>query len=178
MIKLLRRWWRYLTAKAESDFNERADPKIQLEQAIGEAQDQQRRLKEQAANVIAHQKQTELRLNRAMGELEKVNANARQAVANTPEKRITIRVREDSARRVARFEVSDTGVGIAPESLSKIFQHGFTTKATGHGFGLHSSANAASEMGGKLSVESAGLGRGATFILEIPCRQQQQEIRT
>jgi phage shock protein A len=80
MMKLLRRWWRYLTAKAESDFNERADPKIQLEQAIAEAQDQQRRLKEQAANVIAHQKQTELRLNRAMGELEKVNANARQAV--------------------------------------------------------------------------------------------------
>ena len=61
-------------------FNERADPKVQLEQAITEAQDQQRRLKEQAANVIAHQKQTELRLNRAMGDLEKVNGNARQAV--------------------------------------------------------------------------------------------------
>ena len=80
MIKVLRRWWKYLTAKLSSDFNERADPKIQLEQAIGEAQDQQRRLKEQAANVIAHQKQTEIRLNRAMGELEKVNGNARQAV--------------------------------------------------------------------------------------------------
>ena len=80
MLKLFRRWWAYLTAKLSSDFNERADPKIQLEQAISEAQDQQRRLKEQAANVIAHQKQTEIRLNRAMGELEKVNANARQAV--------------------------------------------------------------------------------------------------
>ncbi|HKE73384.1 MAG TPA: PspA/IM30 family protein [Acidimicrobiales bacterium] len=80
MIKVLRRWWKYLTAKMSSDFNERADPKIQLEQAITEAQDQQRRLKEQAANVIAHQKQTEIRLNRAMGELEKVNGNARQAV--------------------------------------------------------------------------------------------------
>jgi phage shock protein A len=80
MFKVFRRWWAYLTAKLSSDFNERADPKIQLEQAIGEAQDQQRRLKEQAANVIAHQKQTEIRLNRAMGELEKVNGNARQAV--------------------------------------------------------------------------------------------------
>ena len=80
MLKLFRRWWAYLTAKLSSDFNERADPKIQLEQAIADAQDQQRRLKEQAANVIAHQKQTEIRLNRAMGELEKVNANARQAV--------------------------------------------------------------------------------------------------
>ena len=57
-----------------------ADPKVQLEQAILEAQDQHRRLKEQAANVIANQKQTEMRLNRAMEELEKVNANARQAV--------------------------------------------------------------------------------------------------
>jgi phage shock protein A len=80
MLKLFRRWWKYLTAKMSSSFNERADPKVQLEQAIAEAQDQQRRLKEQAANVIAHQKQTEIRLNRAMGELEKVNGNARQAV--------------------------------------------------------------------------------------------------
>jgi phage shock protein A len=80
MLKVFRRWWAYLTAKLSSDFNERADPKIQLEQAITEAQEQQRRLKEQAANVIAHQKQTEMRLNRAMGELEKVGANARQAV--------------------------------------------------------------------------------------------------
>jgi phage shock protein A len=80
MIKLFRRWWAYLTAKGNASFNERADPKIQLEQAITEAQEQQRRLKEQAANVIAHQKQTEIRLNRAMGELEKINGNARQAV--------------------------------------------------------------------------------------------------
>src|SRR5215204_2878770 len=80
MFKLFRRWWRYLTAKLTSSFEEKADPKVQLEQAIAEAQDQQRRLKEQAANVIAHQKQTEIRLNRTMGELEKVSGNARQAV--------------------------------------------------------------------------------------------------
>ncbi|MBX3286579.1 MAG: PspA/IM30 family protein, partial [Actinobacteria bacterium] len=59
---------------------ENADPKIQLEQAITEAQDQHRRLKEHAANVIAQQKQTEMQLNRAMEQLEKLNANARQAV--------------------------------------------------------------------------------------------------
>src|SRR5688500_11591828 len=80
MLKVLRRWWRYLTAKTGSALDERADPKIQLEQAIREAQDQHRRLKEQAANVIANQKQTERRLNRAMEELEKVSGNARQAV--------------------------------------------------------------------------------------------------
>jgi phage shock protein A len=80
MLKVFRRWWAYVTAKLGMSLEERADPKVQLEQAIAEAQDQQRRLKEQAANVIAHQKQTELRLNRAMADLEKVNGNARQAL--------------------------------------------------------------------------------------------------
>ncbi|HZT65700.1 MAG TPA: PspA/IM30 family protein [Acidimicrobiales bacterium] len=80
MFKVLRRVWRYLTASANTKFDERADPKIQLEQALAEAQDQHRRLTEQAANVIANQKQTELRLNRAMEELEKANNSARQAV--------------------------------------------------------------------------------------------------
>src|SRR2546425_4995930 len=80
MFKLLRRTWRYLTAALTGRFNELADPKVQLEQAIEEAQEQHRRLVEQAANVVANQKQTEMRLNRAMEELEKVNGSARQAV--------------------------------------------------------------------------------------------------
>jgi phage shock protein A len=80
MFKLVRRAWRYLTAALTGKFNEVADPKIQLEQAITEAQDQHRRLVEQAANVIANQKQTEMRLNRAMEELEKLNGSTRQAV--------------------------------------------------------------------------------------------------
>jgi phage shock protein A len=80
MIKLIRRAWRYMTASLTGKFNEAADPKVQLEQAIADAQEQHRRLMEQAANVIANQKQTEMRLNRAMGELEKVNGSARQAV--------------------------------------------------------------------------------------------------
>jgi phage shock protein A len=80
MFKLFRKWWNYLTAKLTRSFNERADPKVQLEQAIAEAQNQHRRLKEQAANVIANQKQAELRLNAKMNELEKLNANARQAL--------------------------------------------------------------------------------------------------
>jgi len=80
MFKALKRWWKYLGAKVNSSFNAQADPKIQLEQAITEAQDQHRRLREQAANVIANQKQTEMRLDRALDEMEKVSANARQAV--------------------------------------------------------------------------------------------------
>ncbi len=80
MIKLFKKWWKYLSAKSNSDFDKRADPAVQLEQALREAQDQHRRLKEQAANVIAGQKQAELRLNAKMTELEKLNATARQAL--------------------------------------------------------------------------------------------------
>ena len=80
MFKLLSRAWRYLTAALTGKFNEVADPKVQLEQAITEAQDQHRRLIEQAANVVANQKQTEMRLNRSMEEMGKLNSSARQAV--------------------------------------------------------------------------------------------------
>lgn len=69
-----------MTAKLTGSFNERADPKVQLEQALIEAQDQHRKLREQAANVIANQKSTELRLNRALEDLERFNGNARQAI--------------------------------------------------------------------------------------------------
>jgi phage shock protein A len=69
-----------MTAALTGKFNEMADPKVQLEQAITESHDQHRRLKEQAANVIANQKQTEMRLNRTLEELEKVNGSARQAL--------------------------------------------------------------------------------------------------
>ncbi|MPZ72982.1 MAG: PspA/IM30 family protein [Nitriliruptorales bacterium] len=80
MGKLFKRMWRYMAAALTGKFDELADPKVQLEQAIAEAQEQQRRLKEQAANVIANQKQTEMRLNRVLEELEKVNGSAQQAV--------------------------------------------------------------------------------------------------
>jgi phage shock protein A len=80
MFKLVRKWWKYLTAKLTGKFNESADPKVQLEQALLEAREQHKRLKDQAANVIASQKQAEIRLNGKMTELEKLNANARQAL--------------------------------------------------------------------------------------------------
>jgi phage shock protein A len=80
MWNAMKRWWKYRVAKTEKSFNEKADPAVQLEQAIRESQDQHRRLKEQAANVIANQKQAEMRLNRSMDEYEKLTANTRQAV--------------------------------------------------------------------------------------------------
>ena len=83
------RMWKYMTAALTGRFDEMADPKVQLEQAITEAQDNHRKLKEQAANVIANQKQTELRLERTMGELEKLNANAQQALLMAEDARAT-----------------------------------------------------------------------------------------
>jgi phage shock protein A len=80
MLKLVRRAWKYMTALFTNKFNEAADPNVQLEQAITEAQEQHQRLRQQAANVIANQKQTELRLNRALEELERANVNTRQAL--------------------------------------------------------------------------------------------------
>ncbi len=80
MLKYLKKRWNYLVAKLTSSHEENADPKVQLEQAIADAKDQHRRLREQAANVVANQKQTEMRINKAIETLEKTNANARQAV--------------------------------------------------------------------------------------------------
>jgi ligand-binding sensor domain-containing protein/signal transduction histidine kinase len=95
--------------------------------------------------------------------------NAKQAIkdSNQPEKSIRIRIHRWGEDRV-RIEVKDTGVGLPPENLTRIFSHGFTTRRDGHGFGLHSGANAARQLGGALWAESAGLGCGATFILELP----------
>src|SRR6266853_2281968 len=82
------------------------------------------------------------------------------------DKLLTLRV-EDIANGV-RVSVIDNGVGIPPENMSHRFHHGFTTRQSGHGFGLHSGALAAQELGGSLRAESDGPGRGATFILELP----------
>ncbi|MGO9896410.1 MAG: ATP-binding protein [Bryobacteraceae bacterium] len=97
--------------------------------------------------------------------------NAKQAVKQGDGKERAIRV---SIRRLGRNRVSlavrDTGVGLPPENLTRIFGHGFTTKADGHGFGLHSCAIAAGKMGGSLRAESEGSGHGATFVLELPLK--------
>jgi len=94
--------------------------------------------------------------------------NAKDALVEQvrEQRRLEISTRDNGARLI--IEVSDTGVGIDKERLSRIFSHGFTTKAKGHGFGLHSCANAATEMDGKLSVQSEGHLKGATFTLDLP----------
>jgi PAS domain S-box-containing protein len=90
------------------------------------------------------------------------------------EKRLTIRVSQQG--EAACITVSDNGIGIPPENLTRIFAHGFTTKTNGHGFGLHSSALAAKELGGSLSASSDGPDRGATFILELPLKHESKGL--
>lgn len=96
-------------------------------------------------------------------------ANARDALAasDRSDRQLTVRARRQGDDWV-RIDVIDNGIGIAPDNLTRIFSHGFTTKKRGHGFGLHSSANAAREMGGALSVHSDGPGCGARFSIELP----------
>jgi len=89
--------------------------------------------------------------------------------AESAAKRVTIRTVLSAPERI-QIQVIDNGVGIPPENMLRIFNHGFTTRKEGHGFGLHSSANAAKELGGSLTAQSAGPGQGATFILELPIK--------
>ncbi len=101
--------------------------------------------------------------------------NAKHALeaGATQERVLRVSLRKISDDMVS-FVVSDNGVGIAPENLNRIFNHGFTTKKDGHGFGLHSGANAAREMGGKLTVRSDGIERGAEFTLELPVNRTEK----
>jgi len=96
-------------------------------------------------------------------------SNAKYAMSRVEKgkKLLAIRIYKHGADKV-RIEVADNGVGISEEDLTKIFIHGFTTKKDGHGFGLHSGALTAGELGGSLTASSDGEGRGATFTLELP----------
>jgi PAS domain S-box-containing protein len=95
--------------------------------------------------------------------------NAKYALDDSQrtDKRLTIRIAAETGPNVS-IKLTDNGIGISREDLTRIFGHGFTTRKDGHGFGLHSGANAAREMGGLLTAESEGFGRGATFTLELP----------
>jgi signal transduction histidine kinase len=77
-----------------------------------------------------------------------------------------------------RISVIDNGIGIPPENLTRVFEHGFTTRKGGHGFGLHNGALVAKELGGTLTAHSDGLGTGATFVLELPRRPRQKSQDT
>jgi len=93
--------------------------------------------------------------------------NAKYAMDECDHRQLDLEIQRSGAATV-RVTIRDTGCGIPPENLTRIFSHGFTTKRDGHGFGLHSGAIAAKEMGGILTAHSEGADRGATFTLELP----------
>jgi PAS domain S-box-containing protein len=103
--------------------------------------------------------------------------NAEQAMQGAVDRtrRMTLRVNlaGRAEERRLQIEVEDEGEGIAPENMTRIFAHGFTTRHDGHGFGLHSCILAAREMGGTLTARSDGPGKGATFALELPIRSKE-----
>jgi ligand-binding sensor domain-containing protein/signal transduction histidine kinase len=101
--------------------------------------------------------------------LVNVIRNAEEAIneGGRSDKHLALGVRAAAAGRV-QITVTDNGVGIAAENLTRIFAFGFTTQKAGHGFGLHSGALAAKELGGSLVAQSDGPGKGATFVLELP----------
>jgi len=100
--------------------------------------------------------------------IENLIKNATESIVSADGPRRLIAIRIGRANDRVRLTVTDTGRGIDPEHVNRIFNFGFTTKKSGNGFGLHSAANAMAEMGGKISAHSDGLGQGATFMLEIP----------
>ncbi len=98
------------------------------------------------------------------------NANYACDESGRTDKRMTVRVANSEGR--VTIAIIDNGVGIPAENLNRIFNHGFTTRKDGHGFGLHIAALAAKELGGALRVHSDGVGQGATFTLELHVEQE------
>ncbi|NGP87954.1 two-component regulator propeller domain-containing protein [Fodinibius halophilus] len=91
--------------------------------------------------------------------------NAKEAMAHKPPSERIIWIETWQEEEHLYLSIADNGSGIKKENLGSVFTQGFTTKDSGHGFGLHSSANYISEMGGSIKVKSDGQGKGATFIL-------------
>lgn len=98
--------------------------------------------------------------------------NAHQAVNESGRrpKQLTLAVSAAGPDEV-RLTVGDNGIGIAPPDLARLFAHGFTTRQSGHGFGLHTSAQAARDLGGSLTAASGGPQQGASFTLTLPARR-------
>jgi C4-dicarboxylate-specific signal transduction histidine kinase len=104
-------------------------------------------------------------------------SNAKNAMADLTEhaRTLTLSVAMVDTDRL-QIGVQDNGAGIEPDNLTRIFTHGFSTRKEGHGFGLHSCAVAAMEMGGNLTAHSDGPGKGALFILALPCATQESTL--
>jgi PAS domain S-box-containing protein len=106
--------------------------------------------------------------HKALQILVNLIANAKYACDDAERKDKFVKLEIRNGSNHVRISVIDNGIGIPAENLIRIFNHGFTTRKSGHGFGLHSGALAAREMGGSLIAQSEGPGKGACFVLELP----------
>ncbi len=100
--------------------------------------------------------------------LVNVISNAKYALLNNDEDNRMLEISTKEVDNYLCISFKDNGEGLAEENLTRIFQHGFTTKDDGNGFGLHSCANIIKGMKGEILVKSEGLGKGAEFIIKIP----------
>ena len=107
--------------------------------------------------------------HRVMQILVNLIRNAKHAVQDMDidSRMIKVVVNQPDKETVA-IDIIDNGIGISADNMVNLFNYGFSTKSNGHGFGLHSGANSANELGGSLTVHSDGLGKGATFTLTLP----------
>jgi signal transduction histidine kinase len=104
-------------------------------------------------------------------------SNAKNAMADLAEHARTLTLSVTMVDRdTLQIAVQDDGEGIEPDNLTRIFTHGFSTRKDGHGFGLHSCAVAAMEMGGSLKAHSDGPGKGALFTLALPCQTEESTL--
>jgi len=97
--------------------------------------------------------------------------NGKDALLESGKENKTLTIKTRLVNNKIVIEISDNGVGIPAADLKKIFNFGFTTKKTGHGFGLHASALTLNQLGGEISAKSDGVNKGATFIISIPHRR-------
>jgi C4-dicarboxylate-specific signal transduction histidine kinase len=156
------------TYAGRSVFVEAARPADLIEEALRITESELRHAQVRVVREIADVPPLRLDRTRIVQILVNLVRNAGHAMEHLPKGTATLTLRMDSDGDKLRIQVTDRGVGIAPENIGKLFVHGFTTRPGGHGFGLHSSAVAALEMGGSLSAHSAGHEMGATFMLELP----------
>jgi two-component system, NtrC family, sensor kinase len=148
---------------------ERVRPESLADDAIRMVSMSLRRHQIELVRVVENSHPVDVDRHKVLQILVNLLRNAKHAMetGNCDRRVITVTVRGDESGAVSVC-IADTGCGIPQENLTKIFSHGFTTRKDGHGFGLHSSALAAQQMGGNLIVKSEGAGHGASFILQLP----------
>jgi len=104
--------------------------------------------------------------------------NAKESILSEASDTQRLLISSAEIEDVVQIKISDSGCGISPENLPKLFAHGFTTKKNGHGFGLHSCKHYMQQMNGSIWAESEGKSKGATFILELPSISQSKPTET